>query len=87
MYSVELSQKARKFLAKLDSHIRSRIEDRLKNLGNDPVPQDSKFICRQDNDKVFRCRIGDYRALYKVKSAEKIVLIAKVDKSPRVYGR
>ena len=31
--------------------------------------------------------MGGYRALYKVKEAEKIVLIAKIDKRPRVYDR
>lgn len=87
MHSVELSQKAQKFLAKLDDHARRRIENRLKNLGSDPVPQDSKFICRQDNDKVFRYRIGNYRALYEVKPAEETILIAEMDKRPRAYDR
>lgn len=35
--------------------------------------------------KIFRYRIGDFRALYKVKEAEQIVLVAKIDKRPRVY--
>lgn len=47
---------------------------------------DSKFIVRDaDNSKIFRIRIGMYRALYKVKENEKIVLITKIDKRPRVY--
>ena len=86
MYSVELSQKADKFLEKLDKHIRKRIKEKLKKLGEEPVPSDSKFIYRDGDDKVFRYRIGDYRALYKVKDKEKIVLIAKIDKRPRVYN-
>ena len=86
MYSVELSQKADKFLEKLDKHIRDRLEERLKRLGEEPVPSDAKFICRDNGDKVFRYRIGDYRALYKVKDKEKIVLIAKIDKRPRIYN-
>ena len=86
MYSVELSQKADKFLEKLDNHIRDRLEERLKRLGEEPVPSDAKFICRDNGDKVFRYRIGDYRALYKVKDNEKIVLNAKIDKRPRVYN-
>lgn len=72
---------------KLDKHITERIEKRLKNLGENPVPSDAKFICREDGDKVFRYRIGDFRALYKVKDADKIVLITKIDKRPRIYGR
>ena len=87
MYSVELSQKSQKFLEKLDNHIRERIEERLRKLGEEPVPSDAKFISRDNNDKVFRYRIGDYRALYKVKDKEKIVLIAKIDKRPRVYDK
>ena len=85
MYSVELSQKASKFLDKLDKYLSERIKERLKILSENPVPSDAKFINREDNDKVFRLRIGDYRALYKLKEKQKVVLVAKVDKRPRVY--
>jgi mRNA-degrading endonuclease RelE of RelBE toxin-antitoxin system len=57
----------------------------LKELEKNPVPSDAKFICHHKGEKVFRCRIGDYRALYKIKNMEDIVLIAKIDKRPRVY--
>jgi len=85
VYSVELSQRARKFLGKLEENISGRIEEKLRKLGKTPVPSDSKFICRDKNDKVFRYRIGDYRALYKLKDKEKVVLVTKIDKRPRVY--
>ncbi len=85
MYAVELSQISQKFLEKLDDHIRIRIENRLRNLGECYVPSDAKFICRDGGEKVFRYRIGDYRALYKVKHEDKIVLVTKIDKRPRVY--
>ncbi len=85
MYSVELSQKSQKFLDKLGKHIKERIEERLRNLSENQVPSDAKFICRDNNDKVFRYRIGGFRALYKIKDQDKIVLITKIDKRPRVY--
>lgn len=85
MYAVELSQRSQKFLQKLDGHIRKRIEDRLKKLGENPIPTDAKFITRHETDKIFRYRIGEYRALYKIKEKEKLVLIAKIDKRPRIY--
>ncbi len=85
MYSVELSQKTTNFLDKLDKHLKDRIEERLKNLAENPVPSDSKFIGRHEGDKVFRYRVGGYRALYKVKEKEKVVLITKIDKRDRVY--
>lgn len=85
MFSVDFSDKAKRFLKKLDKHLASRIVDRLENLKENPVPSDAVFIGREGGDKVFRYRIGDYRALYKLKDAEKIVLITKIDKRPRVY--
>ena len=50
MYYVELSQKSQKFLEKLDKHIRERIEERLKKLRENPVPSDTKFICRDNSE-------------------------------------
>ncbi len=67
MYIVEASQQAQKFLNKLDKNICDRIIERLKKLGEDPIPSDSKFITRDNaGSKIFRYRIGDYRALYKI---------------------
>ena len=85
MYFVELSVKAQEFLEKLDKDTRDRIEKRLKNLENNPVPSDSKFIGRDNNEMIFRYRIGKFRALYKVKEVQKIVLVTKIDKRDKVY--
>lgn len=85
MYFVELSMRAQDFLDKLDKDTKERIEKRLKNLENNPIPSDSKFIGRDCNEMVFRYRIGKFRALYKIKEANKIVLITKIDKRDRIY--
>jgi len=83
---VALSVRARKFLDKLTADARHRIEERLKRLSQDPVPRDAKFLGRDDlGERVFRYRIGEYRALYKLKRDQ--VLVAKIDKRPRVYRR
>jgi len=87
VFFVELSEKADKFLNKLDSNIKNQLLKGLKKLGKNPHPKDAKFICRHQGDRVFRHRIGEYRALYKVKENEKVVLISKIDKRPRVYHR
>ena len=63
MYSVDLSRRSQKFLAKLENHIRERIEESLRKLSKKPVPSDAKFVGRHKGDKVFRHRIGNYRAL------------------------
>lgn len=87
MYIIELSQRAQKFLDNLDSQEQERIENTLKRLENNPVPSDAKFIGRENNEKVFRYRIGDYRALYILNETTKIILITKIDKRPRIYKR
>lgn len=87
MYIVELSQRAQDFLNKLETDLKERIEKRLKNLENNPVPSDAKFIGRIDKEKLFRYRIGDYRALYILNEKDKIILITKIDKRPRVYNK
>ena len=85
MYFVELSIRAQKFLDKLDNNTKEIIEKRLKNLEDNPIPSDSKFIGRDNNEMVFRYRIGKFRALYKVKEAQKIILVTKIDKRDKVY--
>ena len=85
MYFVELSVRAQEFLGKLDNCVKERIEKRLKNLENNPIPSDAKFIERENGEMVFRYRIGKFRALYKVKETHKIILITKIDLRGRVY--
>jgi len=85
MYLVVYSVKAKEFMKKLDKNSAERVFSWIDNLRNNPFPQDSEFISRENGDKIFRYRIGDFRALYKIKENDKVVLIVKVDKRPRVY--
>ncbi|MFH1400101.1 MAG: hypothetical protein ABIH41_01150 [Nanoarchaeota archaeon] len=88
MYHVHLSSKANKYMQKLEPKARAHIESVLKRLATNPVPSSSRFIFRDETgDKVFRIRAGDQRALYKILERDKIVLVAKIDKRPRVYHR
>ncbi|MBS3167984.1 type II toxin-antitoxin system RelE/ParE family toxin [Candidatus Woesearchaeota archaeon] len=87
-YQVHLSKNADEFLEKLDKHLNERIKKRLIKLAENPIPTDAKFITRdKSEDKIFRYRIGEYRALYKIKEKERIVLIAEIDKRPRIYDK
>lgn len=83
---VTLSVRAHKYVEKLAADTRHRLEERLKRLAQDPVPQDAKFLGRDAlGERVFRYRVGAYRVLYKLKKDE--VLVAKIDKRPRIYRR
>lgn len=85
LYEVRLSQNSEQFLYKLDKHIKGRILNRLRRLSENPIPTDSKFLGREEGEKLFRYRIGNYRALYKIKENLRIILITKIDKRPKVY--
>jgi len=85
MYSLDFSNQAKNFLKKLDKQDLVSVINRLENLEKNPVPSDSKFIGRDNGEKIFRYRIGKLRALYKIKEVQKIVLITKIDKRDKVY--
>lgn len=87
MYSVELTQRAKRFLRKLDIQTKTRIEQALKRLEQQPVPKDAKFLGRQSGEKVFRFRIGVFRALYTINESSKVLLVHKIEKRSRVYQR
>lgn len=54
-----------KFLNKLNKEINNRILDKIEEaLANNPIPHDAKSIVGEHG--VFRIRIGDYRALYRI---------------------
>jgi mRNA interferase RelE/StbE len=72
------------FLKKLDKQISKRILDKIdESLKSNPVPHDAKIIVGEHG--IFRLRIGDYRALYRVNYTEKKIIIVKIDKRERVY--
>lgn len=83
-FLIEYDKQPQRFLKKLDKHISKRIMDRVDNiLTNNPVPHDAKAIVGEHG--VFRIRIGDYRALYRVNYNEHKIIIFKIDKRSRVY--
>ena len=86
MYEIQYSTKSKKFLKNLNKNIIKRILNRIERLRENPIPSDSKFIGRENNEKIFRYRIGDYRALYKIKESQKVVLITKIDKRSKIYN-
>jgi len=84
MYNLDFSNQAKNFLKKLDKQDLDRFLNRLENLQNNPIPSDAKFIGRDNGEMVFRYRIGKFRALYKVKEVQKILLVTKIDKRDKV---
>ena len=73
-----------KFLKKLDRATARRIIDKIENiLPSGSVPSDARPIVGEHG--VFRLRIGDYRALYRINHQSKRIIIFKLDKRSRIY--
>jgi len=58
-----------------------RIKERLKTLKNFP---NVKAIIKIENN-IYRIRIGDYRALFKVYENEKVIIVVDVEVRGRIY--
>ena len=83
-FSIEYDKQPLKFLKNQDKHIVKRILDKADELLIDnPVPHNAVSVVGEHG--VFRIRIGDYRALYRVNYQEKRIVIFKLDKRPRAY--
>ena len=82
---IEFGTKALKFISKLEKDSKERVFKRIRQLGNDPFPSDVKKL--KGEKDVYRIRIGDFRVLYRVISKDDAILVFRVDKRSRVYGR
>jgi len=64
-FYIYYDKQPKRFLKKLDKHISKRLMDKIdKTLKENYVPQDAKAVVSHHG--VFRIRIGDYRALYRI---------------------
>jgi len=83
-FTLEYDPHVLKFLSKLDKHIARRIIDKIEEvLPETPIPHDAKAIIGEHG--VFRIRIGDFRALYRINFDAKKVIIVKIDNRERIY--
>ena len=83
-FQIEYDKQPARFLKHLDKPIRKRIVDKLESvLERDPIPHNAISIV--GGHGVFRIRIGIYRVIYRINYEKRKIVIAKVDKRPRVY--
>ncbi len=78
-YEVYILPKANKKLEKFPDA--ERIKEKLKALENFPNVRNVIKI----GENLYRMRIGDYRALFKVYEKEKVIVVINVDVRGRIY--
>ncbi len=84
MFEIKLDNQPEKFLKKCDKELFDRVSEKLKMLGQNPVPHDAKRVLGYEAP-TFRIRIGKYRALYRVNYEDKRIIVVKIDHRGKVY--
>ncbi len=83
MYTVALSKSAKQDLAALDMSVARRITQRLHWLGEHFEEIHPEALVGGQGD--FKFRVGDYRVLYEIVQAEKLLRVYRVRHRREVY--
>lgn len=81
-YTVQIARRAAKALQSIDARQRRRIEAAIAALAEDPRPAGVKRLQGVD---AYRIRIGDYRVVYDVEDAVRIVAVTNVGHRRSIY--
>jgi mRNA interferase RelE/StbE len=82
-YSVEVKPSARKELEALPDHVLSRVVRKLESLAHAPRPAGCKKLKGYKDQ--WRVRVGDWRAVYIIDEAAKIVRVTRIAHRREVY--
>ncbi len=83
MYAVEFLPSAAKTLSNLDDAVRRRIARRIDRLAVEP--RGGGAILLRGAEDVWRCRVGDYRILYRVEDERLVILVIRIGHRRDVY--
>jgi mRNA interferase RelE/StbE len=83
MYQVKVTRTAIKERDRLDAQIRSRIDDVLRQLPENPRPAGVKKLSGRSHD--WRIRVGDYRILYEIDDADMVVTVWRIRHRRQAY--
>jgi mRNA interferase RelE/StbE len=84
-YRVEIEGAARRRLAKLDRKTFGRIIARVRALADDPRPHGAEKLT--DRGDRYRVRVGDYRVVYAIDDAARVVTVAEVGHRSDIYRK
>ena len=82
MYRLEVSHTAHRQIVRLPVQTQERVNRAIAGLGENPRPPVSKKLTAREG---YRVRVGDYRILYQVDDAAKVVTIYRVMSRGDVY--
>ena len=83
LYNVKLSPQAQKDLDGFSGKLLSRFEETILGLYDEPRPHNAKKL--SGSGSKWRIRVGDYRVLYEIDDARKIVKVYRIAHRREVY--
>lgn len=81
-YRLIVVPSARREINKLPQDVRPRVAARILSLGRDPRPHGA---IKMKGRASYRVRVGDYRVVYNIEDAVRIVTVTKVGHRREVY--
>jgi mRNA interferase RelE/StbE len=84
VYQIVVERNAEKDLDRLDAKVRARVIVVVRQLGKDPRPPGCRKLVGGKND--WRIRVGDYRVLYEIADAIRIVRVYRIRHRREVYN-
>lgn len=81
-YTIRIARRAQKALNAIETRQRRRIEQAIADLATDPRPAGVKRLQGVD---AYRIRVGDYRVVYDVEDAVRIVSVTNVGHRRSIY--
>ena len=86
MYSIYLSNQAKKFLSTCDNHLQERLDELFEILMEDPLPLHNYDIVKiKGLKKCYRIRLGSIRIIIELNPKMNEIYILKIDKRAKIY--
>ena len=82
LYRIEISHTSHHQIRRLKEQTQERINQAIAHLAENPRPQGSKKLTAREG---YRIRVGDYRILYQIDDAAKLVIIYRVAARGDIY--
>ena len=82
-YVVEIKPSARKELDALPNHVLSRVVRKIQSLSNNPRPAGCKKL--RGYKDLWRIRVGDWRVVYIIDDAVRVVSVTRIAHRREVY--
>ncbi|KAA6184106.1 type II toxin-antitoxin system RelE/ParE family toxin [Thiohalocapsa marina] len=84
-YNVVFTKAAKRQFDRLSRSVKLQLSDAIEALSDDPRP--AGVVKLPGEDRLYRIRSGDYRAIYQIQDQRLLILVVKVGHRSKVYRK